>query len=135
MLAQEGYQLRAVRATPHLPQRCQERQIGFARAVLLNALALPEPQRPLASALGHKAIDQRGFADASLPREEAQVALALEGFGAPLMQDGEFSLPRHQTRRWGRHGHGRRRWRQDTHGRGSDCRSRGPLLAWRVQRP
>ena len=90
--------MRAVRAAPHLPQRRQERQIGFARAVLLNALAMPEPQRPLASTLGHKGIDQRRFTDASLPREEAQVALALEGFGVPLMQGGEFGLPRHQTR-------------------------------------
>ena len=114
----------AVRGTPHLPQRLQEGQIRFARAVLLNALAMPEPQGRLASELGDKGIHQRGFANAGLARDEPQVALTLEGFGEPLVQGGDFGLPRHQMRCGRRGGHGR--WGQGGSWAGAGRDARAP---------
>jgi hypothetical protein len=69
---------------------------------LLNALAMSDPQGHLTSELGDKSIYQCGFANAGLTRDEPQVALALEGLGEPLVQHGDFGLPRHEMR------HGRR---------------------------
>jgi hypothetical protein len=77
----------AIRAAPQLPQSLQEGQIRFARAVLLDALAMPEPQGGLAGELSHKGVHQGGFANAGSARDEPQVAYPLAGGGAAFAGD------------------------------------------------
>ena len=52
------------------PERLQHRQIGFARAKVLNALPTPYPYLSIVTSLLQKRFHQCGLANARLARDE-----------------------------------------------------------------
>ena len=56
-----------------------QREVGLARAMLVEALAVRDPDRLLGVQLLQKAIGQRALADTRLPGQEDELALPRAG--------------------------------------------------------
>ena len=65
----------------HSRSSASNRQIGFARAVLLNALTVPNPQPGIVAQPLHKRLYQGRFPDACLAGHEDHVPLPVQGLG------------------------------------------------------
>ena len=76
VLRQPCDQLRAIWSAAELPEGFQDRQVGFAGAIGLDALPPHQPQVRLLDDLRHKGIDHRGLADAGLARDKPHLARA-----------------------------------------------------------
>jgi len=66
---------------------------------VLDALPAPEPPRHRGLELSQKGVDQRRFADASLAREEEQLARAMLRPAPAGMELGEFGLTAYTQKR------------------------------------
>ena len=85
---------------PAEPSQClQEGQIGFPRPIVVQALAVPNPDVLGGRHLGHKRVDQGGLADAGLPRDDPHLPRALACRGPPLRQLGQGRVAPHKVRR------------------------------------
>ena len=82
-----------VRPAPEPPQRLQDRQVGFAGAIVLHALPPGHPQAPVPGHLRQKGVHQRRLADAGLARHEAHLAHAAPHLRQPLVELRDLGLP------------------------------------------
>ncbi len=75
-----------VRLAAEPGQGIEDRQVGFSRAVVVDALPPTDPDRGGRRDLGHERLDHRRLADPRLARDEDDLALALTGLGEPSVE-------------------------------------------------
>jgi hypothetical protein len=56
-------------------------------------LSIPDPDGGVRRQVGHKGLDQGGFADPGLPCDEEQLAAPVQGAGPPGVQLRQLGLP------------------------------------------
>jgi hypothetical protein len=67
-------------------QRIEDRQVGFSRAVVVDALPPTDPDRGGRRRLGQERLDHRRLADPGLARNEDDLLLAFTGPGEPAVE-------------------------------------------------
>ena len=93
LLRQPGHELGPVRPAPELPQGLEDRQVGFAGAIRLDALPPGQPQVWCLGHLRQKGVYHRRLADAGLARHEAHLAYAASRLRQPLVELRDLGLP------------------------------------------
>src|SRR6185295_19728386 len=83
MRAQHIDNLRVLPAQPD--DGFEHRQIGFARAVLLEALPSAHPHTAIGTDPAHECIHERGLADAGFSRDEDDLALSVPHLPEPRL--------------------------------------------------
>ena len=112
LLFQHRQQRRSLGFSTQPAQRLQDRQVGFARAVVLDTLPARQPHIPRARGLLHKGIDHGRLAQPWLAGQKHGLPGPLPDALEPLVQVGELPLASHEQRRGGSGAgrRGRRRW-------------------------
>ncbi len=82
----------AVRFATKPGQRIEDRQVGFAGAVVVHALPTTDPEGGGRSHLAQERFDHRRLANPRLARDEGDLLLALTGPGEPSVELLELRL-------------------------------------------
>ena len=99
LLPQERHHLLPAGSPTQASQRLQHRQIGLPCPVMFEALAAPDPERPIRLQGREERIDQRGFAEPRLPRDEEELAYPGQGSGQSAVQRVQCALAPGEQRR------------------------------------
>ena len=92
ILCQQRHEALVPRSPAQPIERFQQGQIRFACAILLNALAMTNPQLGVMSQTLHKCLDHRRLPDARLARHKDYVSLPVQGVRVQAVEVGEFRL-------------------------------------------
>src|ERR1700730_14252243 len=99
MLAQARHEAIAVRVPAQPAQRLQQRTIGFAYPIVIDALTTPHGDVLRGRDLCDKRIDERRLANPRFPDAEPDLSHALPGGAPPLPQLSELGVAPYEVRR------------------------------------